>query len=179
MPSRRLTRAAAVLAALPFALPGFGAQALFTGCGYTVVRGVGPAGPALRVAAFKNATAQAELGGLLASAAREQLHLRGRLAEEGAAGPVLDGDLVALRMTSSVLSAGSVGALRVEAELRLRITEAGLVKAEETVTGAEDFLQGVDVLGTEANRRTALRRLAEQLVRTGLERLEAGSLLAK
>ncbi len=170
MPSRRLARAAAVLAALPFALPG---------CGYTLVRGAGPAGPLLRVAAFKNATAQPEAGGLFAAAAREQLHLRGRLAENGAVGPVLEGDLAVLRMTSSVLSAGSVGALRVEAELRLRITEAGVVKAEESVTGGEDFLQGVDVLGTEANRRAALRRLAEQLVRSGLERLEAGSLLAK
>jgi hypothetical protein len=45
------------------------------------------------------------------------------------------------------------------------------------VSGGEEFLQGVDVLGTEANRRTALRRLAEQLARSGLERLEAASLL--
>lgn len=167
MPSRRLARVAAVLAALP----------LLAACGYTVVRGAGPAGPALRVAAFKNATAQPEAGGLFAAAAREQLHRLGRLAEEGGAGPVLEGDLASLRTTSSVLSAGSVGALRVEAELRLRVTEAGAVKAEESVSGGEDFLQGVDVIGTEANRRTALRRLAEQLVRAGLERLEEGSLL--
>ena len=92
---------------------------------------------------------------------------------------MLEGDLVALRTTSSVFNAGAVGALRVEAELRLRVVDAGAVKSEESVTGGEEFLQGVDVLGTEANRRTALRRLAEQLVRLGLERMEAGTLLAQ
>ena len=169
MPARRLARTAAVLAALQ----------LLSACGYQLLHGAGPAGPALRVAAFKNATAQPELGGVFAAAAREQLHQRGRLAGEGGVGPVLEGDLVALRTTSSVLNAGAVGALRVEAELRLRVMQAGAVKAEESVTGGEEFLQGVDVLGTEANRRTALRRLAEQLLRVGLARLEAGSLLAQ
>jgi len=173
---RRLVRAAAVLAAAA------ALQLAASGCGYFLVRGSGKAGPALRVAAFKNATAQAEAGGIFAAAARDQLQQRGRLAADASAGPVLEGDLVALRSSSSVLSAGGgvgVGALRVEAELRLRVMDAGAVKGEESLVGGEDFLQGVDVLGTEANRRTALRRLAEQLVRLGLERLEAASLLEK
>ena len=145
-------------------------------CGYQVVRVAGGGSP-LRVAAFKNPTAQPEVGGLFAAAAREQLHLRGRLAAEGAPGLTLEGELLGLRVSSSVLSAGGAGALRVEADLRFRLVEAGAVKAEETVSGGEEFLQGVDVLGTEANRRAALRRLADALVRMGLERLEAGALL--
>jgi hypothetical protein len=168
---RRWEGAVRAAAALPLL-----AALLSCGCGYSVVRGAG-AGPALRVAAFKNPTAQPEVGGLFAAAAREQLHLRGRLLGEDALGPVLEGELLSLRTSSSVLSAGAVGALRVEADLRLRVVEGGAAKAEEVVTGGEEFLQGVDVLGTEANRRTALRRLADQLLRAGLERLEAGSLL--
>ena len=40
--------------------------------------------------------------------------------------------------------------------------------------GAEDYLAGVDVLGTEANRRAALRRLMRALAAEAVERYEVG-----
>jgi outer membrane lipopolysaccharide assembly protein LptE/RlpB len=149
---------------------------LLPACGYQLVR---TGGAPLRVGTLKNPTSQAEAGGLFATALREQLAARARLAEEGGAGPSIEGELLNLRTSPSVLAVGTVGALRVEADLKLRVLEGGAVKAEQQVGGGEEYLQGVDVLGTEANRRAALRRLAEQLVRSCLERLEADALLPR
>ena len=45
------------------------------------------------------------------------------------------------------------------------------VLAETVVSGNEDYPSGADLLLTEANRSAALRRLAEQMMREGYERL--------
>ena len=149
------------------------------GCGYQLVRqGQLPGGGPLRVAAFKNLTAQAEAAGLFAAAARAQLAARGRLApEDDGAAAELAGEVVALRNNPSVLGAAGASAFRLEADLRLRVHSGETTLFAETASGFEEYLQGIDVAGTEANRRTALRRLADAVLRGALERMEAGSLL--
>jgi hypothetical protein len=62
--------------------------------------------------------------------------------------------------------------------LRFRLREkTGTITYEDAATGAEDYLVGVDVLGTEANRRAALRRLATTLAREAVERMEIAARL--
>jgi hypothetical protein len=43
---------------------------------------------------------------------------------------------------------------------------------QDLVADGENYLVGVDVLGTEANRRAALRRLARTLSREAIERYD-------
>jgi Lipopolysaccharide-assembly len=154
------------------------ALASHAGCGYTLVRqGQLPGGGAIAVESFRNNTAQAEAGGLFTAAAREQLGIRGRLAAEGDPdAPLLSGELVALRSSTSALGAAGAAVFRLAAELRVRVHRGPTTLYEETAGGSEDYLQAVDVLGTEANRRAALRRLADSVLRDVLERMEAASL---
>ena len=62
---------------------------------------------------------------------------------------------------------GGAASYRIDAELRIRAGDYA-----DAVTGGEDYLTGVDVLGTEANRRAALRRLARALATEAIERYE-------
>ncbi len=138
-------------------------------CGYSLAhKGQQP----LRVAAVRNDTAEAEAGGLFAGELRSELHARGRLAEESAPAPAVEGELVALRSFTSSLGGEGAQAFRLEAQVKLRA--AGY---EDVLVGSEDFLAGVDVLGTEANRRAALRRVLRQLARELVERLEVAGRL--
>lgn len=138
------------------------------GCGYAMARG--GASP-LRVSPFRNSTAQVEAGGLFASALREEVDARGRLSETE--GPALQGELLAVRSGPSAINAGGALAFRVDADVVLRVVEpAGAVSYEDRGTFSEDYLVGVDVLGTEANRRAALRRLAKAASRELIERYE-------
>lgn len=147
----------------------------YAGCGYQLARtGALPRGArAVRVAAVQNRTAQAEAGGLFGSALRDELTARGELAGEAGGAPLLEAELLALRNAPSAFGAATAPAFRVEADLRFKLREpTGAVSYEDAATGAEDYLVGVDVLGTEANRRAALRRLAVALAREAVERME-------
>lgn len=142
------------------------ALALLAACGYAPVRGKSAAG--LRVAPVRNDTAQAEAGGLFAAELRRELAARGRLEPESSNAPQLQTELVALRSAPSGVGAeGGAASFRLDAELRLKA-----VDYEDTVAGGEDYLAGVDVLATEANRRAALRRLARALAAEAIERYE-------
>jgi hypothetical protein len=138
---------------------------LLVGCGYAPVRG-GTA-RSVRVAPVKNDTAQAEAGGILAAELRSELSGRGWLEGQGSSAPELESRIVSL--ISVPTSAGSEGAaaFRLNADLRLKIGDF-----EDTVQGGEDYLAGIDVLGTEANRRAALRRLFHALAREVVERYD-------
>lgn len=72
-------------------------------------------------------------------------------------------------MVSVPTSAGSegAGAYRLLADLRVKIGDY-----EDTVQLGEDYLAGIDVLGTEANRRAALRRLFRSAAREAIERYD-------
>ncbi len=141
---------------------------LAAGCGYTAAR----SGPSpLRVSSFRNSTAQVEAGGLFASALREEVEARGRLSETE--GPTLQGELLAVRSAPSAISAAGAAAFRLDADVVLRVVEpAGNVSYEDRGSFGEDYLVGVDVLGTEANRRAALRRLAKAASRELMQRYE-------
>jgi hypothetical protein len=138
-----------------------------------------PGGGALRVAPFVNRSPQAEAGGLFGGAVRQQLAARGRLAAEGdAEAPLLDGELVGLRSSPSALGAVGPQAFRLDADLHVRVRRGEAVLYDDLLHGYEDYLPGVDVIGTEANRRAALRRLCETMSRDALERLEAAAAFA-
>jgi len=142
------------------------------GCGYAPVRGRSVEG--LRVAPVKNATAQAEAGGIFASELRRELAGRGRLEPDGSQAKELQAELVSLRsFPSGVGAEGGAASYRIDAELRIRAGDYA-----DAVAGGEDYLTGVDVLGTEANRRAALRRLARALATEAIERYDVAERLA-
>ena len=135
-------------------------------CGYAPVRGKPAQG--LRVAAVRNDTAQAEAGGIFAAELRRELAGRGRLEPESSGAPELVAELVVLRSVPSGVGAeGGASSYSLTGELRVRAPGF-----EDAVVGGEDYLTGVDVLGTEANRRAALRRLARTLAAEAIERYE-------
>jgi hypothetical protein len=137
---------------------------LCAACGYAPVR---RHAPGLRVAEVKNDTAQAEAGGVFAAELRGELAGRGRLESDGSPGPALAAELVSLRSLPTV--AGTEGAAAYQL-IGVLLVSAGDYR--DSVTGGEDYLAGVDVLGTEANRRAALRRLARTLAHEAVERYD-------
>jgi hypothetical protein len=139
-------------------------------CGYAPVRRGAAKG--IHVAAVRNDTAQAEAGGWFAQELRAELAGRGRLDPDGAPGDELSAELVSI--TSVPTAAGADGALAfaVSAVLKVRVGAW-----EDTAAGSEDYASGVDVLGTEANRRAALRRLARTLAKEAIERYDVADRL--
>jgi hypothetical protein len=142
-----------------------------TACGYAPVRSDAPA-RGVRVAAVRNETAQAEAGGILAAELRSELSGRGWLRGDGSTAPELQARIVTL--VSIPWAAGSEGAaaFRLNADLRVKVADY-----EDVVQGGEDYLAGIDVLGTEANRRAALRRLFHALAREAVERYDVAGRL--
>jgi hypothetical protein len=134
-------------------------------CGYAPVRRAAPRG--IHLAAVRNDTAQAEAGGLFAQELRAELAGRGRLDPDGAPGDELAAELVSIASLPTAAGADGALAFAVSAVLRVRI--GGW---EDTASGSEEYASGVDVLGTEANRRAALRRLARTLAREAIERYD-------
>jgi hypothetical protein len=145
-------------------------------CGYQIARpSEVPKGQPIRVASFENYTAQVEAGGLFASALRSELAARGRLAPEGAGGPELTGELLSLASWPSALGAQGASAYNLSAAVRMRLRDGSTVVYEDQVGMGEDYLAGVDVLGTEANRRAAMRRLSLRISRELLERMSVAA----
>lgn len=139
-------------------------------CGYAPVRS--RPSQALRVAAVKNQTAQPEAGGIFAAELRGELAGRGRLAADSSSAPELWAELTSLYAVPTI--AGSEGAAAFQLYASLIVRAGDYV---DTVAGGEGYLAGVDVLGTEANRRAALRRLARTLARTAVERYDVSDRL--
>ncbi|HZX93520.1 MAG TPA: LPS assembly lipoprotein LptE [Myxococcales bacterium] len=152
--------------ARPPALARLGALLLLAACGYAPVRGKPASG--LRVAAVKNDTAQAEAGGIFSTELRRELAGRNRLEPDSSAAPELSAELTVLTSAPSGLGAeGGAASFRISA--RLYVQAGGFY---DTLGGSEDYLVGVDILGTEANRRAALRRLARALAVEAIERYD-------
>src|SRR5689334_20183064 len=141
-------------------------------CGYAPVRG--KTAPGLRVAPVRNGTAQPEAGGIFATELRRELAGRGRLEPDSSSAPELSAELLALRSYPSGVTGEGAASYRIDADLRVRAPGY-----EDTVTAGEDYLTGVDVLGTEANRRAALRRLARTLAAEAIERYDVTERLTK
>ena len=134
-------------------------------CGYAPVRG--QKARALRVAAVKNATAQAEAGGLFAAAVRSELAGRGQLDPDGAASPELVLEVLSLRSVPGGSAGEGAASFRVDAEIKVKVGTW-----EDRVRSSEDYFSGIDVLGTEANRRAALRRVARTAAREAIDRYD-------
>ncbi len=123
---------------------------------------------------MKNQTAQAEAGGIVAAELRGELAGRGRLAADSSEAPELSAELTALYAVPTVAGSEGAAAFQLIAGLILRAGDY-----VDTVSGGEAYLAGVDVLGTEANRRAALRRLARTLARQAIERYDVSDRLAR
>lgn len=168
LPGRGAARRAALLSAW--------AGLVLPSCGYQLARGGAlPSGARqVRVAAVDNRTALAEAGGVFAAALRDELSARGRLADDDADHAArLEAALLGVRSAPSAFGAASAAAYRIDAELRVRLTDAtGATVYEDGQGGSEDYLAGVDVLGTEANRRAALRRLSAAMARDAVDKME-------
>jgi hypothetical protein len=117
----------------------------------------------------RNATAQAEAGGWFAQELRAELAGRGRL---DAAGTELSAELLSITSVPTAAAADGAAAYAVSAALRVRVGTW-----EDVAAGSEDYASGVDLLGTEANRRAALRRLARALAREAIERYDVADRL--
>jgi hypothetical protein len=137
---------------------------LSSACGYAPVRSRPASG--VRVAAVRNDTAQAEAGGIFAGAIRSELAGRGRL-EPDSSSPELVLELIALRSYPSGTAGEGAASFRLDAELKLNVGSY-----EDRIRSSEDYFAGIDVLGTEANRRAALRRLARTAAHEAIERYE-------
>ena len=143
--------------------------ALCAGCGYAPVRG--QARGLVQMATVRNDTAQAEAGGFFADAFRTELAGRDQLDTDGTS-PELRLEVVALRSWPSSSAGDGAASFRVEADLKLKVGDY-----EDHLVANEDYLAGIDVLGTEANRRAALRRLARSAAREAIERYDVAERL--
>ncbi len=152
---------------------------LLSACGYrfTAPNASLPAGlTAVQVPTFENKTAEPSVELFFTQAARDQLHRAGRLGGDSAEG-VLRGTVIAVT-SGPFMTAPSLGfqpAMRLTVTLSLSLEKQGRAVGGTTVTQNEEFPSGADVLLTESNRESALRRVAESAVREGLERLQAAN----
>ncbi len=137
----------------------------------------------VRAPVFQNHTAEPGLESLFSGALRQELSRMGVEPEAGAeaelSGEVLGlwgGPTVSTTPTQTpegVNVPARLASYRLFASVRLRLHKGGQTLAQVDVVGAEDFLPGDDVLGTESNRQAALHRLSLRLMREGLDRLAA------
>jgi hypothetical protein len=103
---------------------------------------------------------------------RAELAGRRRLAADDDGAVALQVELVAIRSYPSAMGTAGAAAWRVDVDARARAPGF-----EDMVTSGDDYLAGVDVPGTEANRRAALRRVARALARELIERYEVSERL--
>lgn len=143
------------------------------GCGYRFsAQGTLPGGErAVFVPIFVNSTAEPGLEASFTQALRQQLSQRGLEGGPDAKARV-EGEVASLGASPTVLTTeGRLASYRLTATARLRLSKADKPVTQVEVTGTEDYLPGADVLLTEANRRAALQRLAEAMMREGYELL--------
>ncbi len=160
------------------------------GCGYRFVpRGSGLPEGVRSVCApvFRNDTAEPALELLFTRFLRQELVRAGVLGGSGSCDASVEGVVSAvwsgpigraepLYQGTENVTDSSQANYRTSATVVLRLMRDGQVLSEATVSGSEDFLPGTarvsgDILDAEANRQSALQRLAETLMREGYDRL--------
>lgn len=128
----------------------------------------------VHVPVFKNRTAEPGAEWVFTRAARAQLARAGVLGGDDAEA-TLEGEVVAVSgapfLRAPSLPRQPVFRLNVSVSLVLQRGEA--VLGQTTVSLAEEFPSGADVLLTESNREAALKRLAEAVMSEGIDRLQA------
>jgi hypothetical protein len=127
---------------------------------------------------FQNETAEPGLETLFTRAMRQELLRLGTLGDGAACEARLEGVVTNVYSSPTILTEPTAGtqaqlaSYRAFAEVRLRLLKGEQVLADTSVSGTEDYLPGSgDVLEAEANRRSALHRLSETLMREAYERL--------
>jgi len=73
-----------------------------------------------------------------------------------------------------VTNTGTLASYRLNATAHLRLVNKGKTVSDVQIGANEDYLPGVDVLQSEANRAAALQRIAQTLMRDAYERLAGG-----
>lgn len=151
-----------------------------SGCGYRFTAGGAPLPQGVRhvfVPLFGNHTPEPNVEVTFTQVMREQL-LRAGTDGDGGSEARLEGDVRSLvSATGMTLNnvANAPPVYRVNGSLQLRLLKGTALVAATTVNGSEDYLSaGGDILATEANRKAAIRRLAETLVKDGYGRLASG-----
>jgi hypothetical protein len=156
------------------ALVALAAFAPLVGCGYAFTSGASrlpPGAERVHVPPFDNHTADADAGALVAGAVRDELGRRGALGGPGS-GARLDGEVLEIAFgAADPTGATYVVSLVVRARLVIGDGPAG---PEQRVRREETYLAGADQLESEGRRRLALRRLAVELARDLVDRLERG-----
>lgn len=126
---------------------------------------------------------------IFTQAFREQL-LRAGVAGGPNSEARIEGEILSVDTGPTVLTVGgTLASYRVSARLRLRLVKNGRQLSSTEVTGFEDFIPSRevavvpngttqivegDVLRTETNRMSAIKRLAETMTRDGYDRLATG-----
>jgi len=148
-----------------------------SGCGYHFTAGGAPLPEgirAVRVPVFANKTAEPGLEAVFTDAMRLQL-VRAGLDSPPNAEAEIRGEILSVSAAGTLLTTtNALASYRLYSEVHVRLLKNGRTLADAAVTGFTDFLPGVDVLQTEANRGAALQRLAATLAHDGYERLATG-----
>ncbi len=162
-----------------------GAMWLAAACGYrfTPDGGALPEGVrAVYVPVFENDTAEPGIGAWFTEAMRLELSRANREGGEASEARLL-GRITDVRDPTAIYTTDAAGQVRrtsarVEAVVELRLFKGDAILRQIKVRGGEDYLVSpgtggsLSILEDDANRRLALRRLAERLMREGFERLQ-------
>ena len=147
------------------------------GCGYRFTAGGAPLPEGIRsveVPVFSNKTAEPGLEVAFTDA------MRFEIARAGVGGPgepsaQLVGEILAVSGAPTlVTTSGALASYRLVAMARLRLIKGGRTVGDVQVQSSEDYLPGVDVTSSEANRAAALQRIARSMARDGYGRLASG-----
>jgi len=156
----RVTRAAAVL------------SLALAACGYRFVVPNAPAGvKTVSVPVFLNHTPEPQVDALCTQALREHYQRAGALSPDGEG--VVQGVVTSVTSTALIAAPerGAFPTYRLNGSVELTLRRGAEVVRQVAVSGSEDYPSGADLLITESNRATALRRLCDVLMRDGAERL--------
>jgi len=142
---------------------------LLCACGYRFTAGGGGLPGGVREVygpVFINRTAEPGLETLFTQSMREQL-VRAGVAGAASCETQLIGEL------QSVFGAPTLASYRLTAQLSVRLVKNGVnvPNGAVVVSGQEEYLAGRNILESETNRATALRRLATTLTRDAYDRL--------
>jgi hypothetical protein len=151
---------------------------LILSCGYRFTAGNSPFPEGIKtvgVVVLKNGSSDPGLEVIFTSSLRDQLARAGRLSG-GNPEAVIAGEIQSTEFTPNIRSLGSnaPNSYRLTGRAVLKLMRGGQVLSEAALVGTEDFLRRPDIHLTEAERGAALRRLADSMMREGIERLASG-----
>ncbi|HLV60808.1 MAG TPA: LptE family protein [Fredinandcohnia sp.] len=144
-------------------------------CGYqfSVGRSALPEGLGrVYVPVFENRSSEPEAGAIFAEALAESFARSG-----GAGGPSspsrVEGEIVSLVSSPAATQRDGrgVGVYRIRAKVRLRLLHEGALLCTREVEEGEDYLPSQTLLGLDASRRQAVRRLAVRMMDRGARAL--------